>query len=263
MEAGRIRVGIGGWDYEGWRGAFYPPGLPKARQLEHAAARLDAIEINATYYRLQTPELFASWAAATPAHFRFAVKGSRFCTNRRSLADSAEGVRRFCGQGLSVLGDRLGPIMWQFLPTKRFDRADFEAFLELLPREQDGVPLRHALEVRHESFRDPAFVELTRRSGVGIVIADSDEYPTLADLSGDFVYLRLMRTRPDCETGYPAAELGRWADLARSWAQGESPGGFAYAAAPAARAPREVYCFLIGGAKERNPAAATALKERL
>jgi uncharacterized protein YecE (DUF72 family) len=263
MAAGAIRVGIGGWDYDPWRETFYPPGLSKAKQLEHAASRLTAIEINATYYKLQTPDLFAKWAKAVPDGFKFAIKGSRYCSNRKLLGEGGEGIERFCTQGFTELGDRLGPILWQLMATKRFDPDDMAAFLKLLPRSQDGVPLQHAIEVRHESFRDPAFIAMAREAGVAIVYEDSGDFPCIADISGDFVYARLMKAKPEIETGYAPAEIDRWAGIARSWAKGESPPGLPYVADPARVRARETYIFFIAGAKKRNPAAAQALIERL
>ncbi|HEX9964345.1 MAG TPA: DUF72 domain-containing protein [Allosphingosinicella sp.] len=263
MAAGRIRVGVGGWDFDPWRESFYPPALPRSKQLGHMAGRLTAIEINATYYKLQKPELFERWAKAVPGDFRFALKGSRFCSNRKVLAGAGEAVERFCNQGLAELGDKLGPILWQFMATKTFDPDDFRAFLALLPRQVEGVPLRHAVEPRHESFRDPAFVAMARAAGVAIAFADSDQFPCLADLSGDLAYARLQRSREDEATGYPEGELDRWAEVAKAWARGESPAGFPCAAeAPATRA-REAYIFFTSGAKARNPAAAEALIGRL
>lgn len=237
---GAVRVGIGGWDYDPWRGTFYPPGLAKAKQLPYAAARLGAIEINATYYKLQKPELFARWRDAVPEGFRFAIKGSRFCTNRKVLGEGGEAVARFCGQGLTELGDRLGPILWQFMGTKRFDPDDFGAFLKLLPEAQDGVKLRHAVEPRHESFRCPEFAEMARAAGVAVVIADSDDHPSIGEPEGGLVYARLQRSP------YDDAALDGWAARAASWAEAA-----------------EAYVFFIAGAKERNPAMAMALIERL
>jgi uncharacterized protein YecE (DUF72 family) len=256
---GSIRVGIGGWDYDPWRGTFYPSGLPKAKQLEHAAGRLTAIEVNATYYRLQRPALFEKWARTVPDGFRFAIKGSRFCTNRKVLAEAGESVERFCGQGLVELGDRLGPILWQFMPTKRFDPEDFGAFLKLLPAHQDGVRLRHAVEGRHESFRDAAFVEMARAAGVAIVVADSDDYPQIGDSTADFTYARLLRAREDEPAGYPKGELKRWASTARDWSAGRAPEGLDYVIEPSDGSPGDVFVFMINGAKVRAPAAAEAL----
>ncbi len=256
---GRIRVGVGGWDYDPWRESFYPPGLSRAKQLGHMAARLTAVEINATYYKLQSPALFERWAKAVPDDFRFTLKGSRFCSNRKVLGEAGEAVERFCGQGLAELGGKLGPIVWQFMATKRFEPDDFRAFLALLPRQLAGLPLRHAVEPRHESFRDPGFVAMARSAGVGIVFADSEEFPCFADLSGDFAYARLQRSRDKVAKGYKAGELKRWAEVAKSWARGESPEGFPYVAeAPPPRA-RETFVFFTSGAKARNPAAAEAL----
>jgi uncharacterized protein YecE (DUF72 family) len=260
---GVIRVGVGGWDYDAWRESFYPPKLPKSKQLGHMASRLTAVEINATYYKLQKPELFERWAKAAPEGFRFAIKGSRFCSNRKVLGEAGEAVARFCGQGLTELGEKLGPILWQFMATKRFEPDDFRAFLALLPRKVAGVPLRHVVEPRHESFRDPAFVAMARAAGVGIAFADSDDFPCIADVSGNLVYARLQRSRGDVATGYPPAEIDRWAEVAKAWARGESPQGFSYAASAPEPRPREVYLFFISGEKARNPAAAEALIGRL
>jgi uncharacterized protein YecE (DUF72 family) len=260
---GRIRVGVGGWDFDPWRESFYPLGLPKSKQLSHLAERLTAVEINATYYKLQKPELYARWAKAVPEDFRFALKGSRFCSNRRLLAGASEAVTRFCGQGIAELGEKLGPILWQFMATKRFDPDDFAAFLALLPSEVAGVKLRHAVEPRHESFRCPEFVAMARAAGVAIVFADSDEFPCIPDSSGDFAYARLQRSREQEATGYSAREIGQWAKVARAWARGESPEGFPYVAEAPPPRPRETYVFFISGAKQRNPAAAEALIGRL
>lgn len=261
---GSIHVGIGGWNYAPWRGEFYPPGLPQADELAYAASRLTAIEINATHYRLQKPEYFARWAKAAPEGFRFAVKASRYCTNRRVLAEAGEAIERFLGQGLTELGEKLGPILWQFMGTKRFDPDDFKAFLALLPPREGGVRLRHAVEVRHESFRDPAFIAMARAAGVAVVFAHSETYPMIADQTGDFAYARLQCSRESEPTGYSPAELDRWADVARQWAAGKSPEGFAYVEETgAASPPRDVYLFMISGGKVRNPAAAQALIARL
>lgn len=263
MRDSSIYVGIGGWDYDPWRGTFFPEGLPKTRQLEYASGKLTAIEVNATYYKLQRPELFERWGKTVPDVFKFAIKASRYCTNRRVLAEAGEAIERFCGQGITELGDRLGPILWQFMATKSFDPDDFQAFLKLLPAKQDGVPLRHAIEVRNESFRDPAFVAMARAAGVAIVFDDGDSYPCIPDLSGDFTYARLLNAREDEPNGYDDKALDRWADVARGWAKGESPEGFDYAAEPVAPGPRDAYVFMINGAKVRAPAAAQALIARL
>jgi uncharacterized protein YecE (DUF72 family) len=240
--AGRIRVGIGGWVYEPWRGSFYPPGLRQKDELAYVGAHLTATEINATYYSSQKPATFAGWAKAVPDGFQFAVKASRFCTNRKLLAEAGESIAKFVNQGIVELGDRLGPILWQFMPTKRFDADDFGAFLKLLPASVDGVPLRHALEVRHESFDDPAFKAMARDVGAAVVLADHDEYPAIVGHDVGFSYLRLMRAQADQPAGYAPAEIERWTRTARAQAE-----------------QGDVFAFFISGAKERNPAAARAM----
>jgi uncharacterized protein YecE (DUF72 family) len=244
MSTAPVRVGIGGWDYDPWRGTFYPPGLPKSKQLEHASRRVSAIEINATFYKLQNADLYERWAAAVPDGFRFALKGSRFCTNRKLLASAAEAVGKFCGQGFEALGDRLGPICWQFAETKRFEPDDVEAFFALLPREAGGAKLRHAIEAKNESFRDERFHALARSAGVAIVFGDEalDDEPT-----ADFVYCRLKGMSEEQPEGYPPADLDRIAARARDWSEDRL----------------EVFLFMINGAKLRAPAAAEAVLARL
>ncbi|MBV8653912.1 MAG: DUF72 domain-containing protein [Alphaproteobacteria bacterium] len=264
MKHGTIRVGIGGWTFEPWRGTFFPEGLPHARELEYAASKLTAIEVNGTYYSSQSPKSFAAWAKAAPDGFVYTLKASRFCTNRRVLGEAQESIGRFVGQGIVELGDKLGPILWQFMPTKKFDPDDFGAFLALLPDKREGLRLRHAVEVRHDSFRDPAFVALCRKAGVAIVFADKAPYPTIADLSADFVYARLQQAREEEPDGYAPAELDRWAETARAWAAGETPAGLPAVADPQpTAAARDVFVFMINGAKVRAPAAAQALLARL
>ncbi len=264
MKHGTIRVGIGGWTFEPWRGTFFPEGLPHARELEYAASHVTAIEINGTYYRSQTPKSFAGWAKAAPPGFVYTVKASRFCTNRKVLADAGESIGKFIGQGIVELGDKLGPILWQFMPTKKFDPDDFAAFFALLPEAHEGIRLWHAVEVRHESFRDPDFVALARKAGVAIVFADKAEYPTIADLTADFVYARLQQAREDEPAGYAPTDLDRWADVARTWAQGEAPSGLPTVTDSQPKAAyREVFVFMINGAKVHAPAAAQALLARL
>ena len=268
---GAIRVGVGGWDFDPWRATFYPDGLPRTRQLEHLATRLSATEINATFYKLQSPELFERWGRTVPNGFRFAIKASRFCTNRKKLGEAAEAIGKFCAQGFTELGEKLGPILWQLAPTKKFDADEIREFLMLLPTSRDGIPLRHALEVRHESFKCREFVALARASNVAIVFADHESYPEIADLTADFVYARLQQAKEAEPSGYPPEALDRWAEVARRWAKaikgwaaGESPEGLAYVSdAKAETKPREVFAFVISGAKVRNPLAAKALIERL
>ncbi len=262
--SGIIRAGIGGWTYEPWRGTFYPEGLIQKRELEYAAGHLTAIEVNGTYYSGFKPATFAGWAKAVPDDFVFALKASRYCTNRKVLAEAGESIARFVGQGIVELGDRLGPILWQFMATKAFDPDDFAAFLKLLPKTQDGSALRHAVHVRHASFSDPLFVAMCRAAGVAIVFADSAEYPAIADVSGDFVYARLENAAEDQPAGYTPAALDDWTSKAREWAAGGSPGDLPYAAADrAVRKPRDTFIFFINGAKVRAPHGAMALIGRL
>jgi uncharacterized protein YecE (DUF72 family) len=259
-----IRVGIGGWTYEPWRGTFYPEGLKQADELHYAGRHLTAIEINGTYYRTQSRASFEKWRETVPEGFVFTVKASRFCTNRRVLAEAGESIQKFLGQGVTALGDALGPILWQFMPTKAFDPVDFGAFLDLLPPEQDGLRLRHAVEVRHESFKDPRFVDLARKHGVAIVFVDSNEHPVIADLTADFVYARLLEAQEPIPTGYSAEALDHWAKVAQGWQAGKAPKGLPYISdAKADGAPRDVFLFMINGAKVRAPAAAQALIARL
>jgi len=261
---GRIRVGVGGWVYEPWRDNFYPAGLAHARELDYLSRRVTAIEINATYYRTQSPASFAKWRDATPDDFVFALKATRYATNRRVLAEAGESIERFVNSGLAELGPKLGPIVWQFATTKAFDAEDFAAFLKLLPASVGSTPLRHVMEVRHPSFMAAQYIALARRHGVATVFADSDDYPSFADVTGDFVYARLMRCESTCETGYPAQAIAEWAERARSWrAGGEAAGLPRVEADPAPAAARDVFMFFISGAKERAPAAATAALEAL
>ena len=259
-----IRIGIGGWTYEPWRGTFFPEGLPQKRELAYAAERLTAIEVNGTYYSSFKPATFAAWAAQVPPGFVFTLKASRYCTTRKVLAEAGESVARFCGQGIVELGDRLGPILWQFMPTRKFVSDDFAAFLRLLPAEQDGVPLRHAVHVRNDSFADPMFVAMCRAADVAIVFADSADYPAIADVTAPFVYARLESAQEEIATGYAPAALDRWADAARSWAAGGQPEGLPYVSdAPPPEQPRDTYVFFINGAKVRAPQGAMALIDRL
>ena len=263
-----IRVGIGGWNYAPWRNNFYPPKWPQKRELELASRELTSIEINSTYYSPQKPPTYARWRSETPEGFVFSLKAPRFCTDRRVLADAGKAIDGFVFGGLAEFGDRLGPINWQLPPYKAFDRADLAAFFDLLPRALDGLPLRHVLEVRHASFLCPEYLELARRQRVATVFTDSPKYPSLADVTGDFVYARLMRSEAQIDTGYAASDLDAWAKRAQDWATGAEPADLPRveklpAAAAATSAPREVYLYFISAAKERNPAAAKALIERL
>jgi uncharacterized protein YecE (DUF72 family) len=236
-----IRAGIGGWTYEPWRGTFFPPGLARSRELAYASAKLPAIEINGTFYRTPKPDDFRKWAAETPESFVFSVKAPRYATHLRKLAEAGPAIERFLGSGLKQLGPRLGPILWQFPKTKAFDEDDFAAFLALLPREAGGVPLRHALDVRHQSFADSdAFIGLAREAGAAIVLADSPDLPLIEAATADFVYARLMRSSEAEPAGYAPEELSAWARRAQSWAEKS----------------RDVFVYFIDGAKIRAPSAA-------
>lgn len=260
---GRIRAGMGGWTYAPWRDNFYPKGLPRARELEYASRQVTAIEVNGTYYRTQKPATFAKWRAESPDDFVFTLKAPRYATNRTVLGEAGPAIERFVESGLAELGPRLGPILWQFAPTKRFEPADFEAFLKLLPAKIGTRKARHALEPRHASFVNAEFVALARRYRCAIVFTDSDKYPAIGDVTADFVYARLVRAQGDIATGYSAPPLDAWAKVARTFARGSEPREFPRVAAASAKAgPREVYVFFINGAKERAPAAARAFLER-
>lgn len=262
MTQAHIRIGIGGWTFDPWRESFYPPTVPKARELEYAATKLTAIEVNGTYYSGFKPETFAKWRDATPDDFVFTLKASRFCTNRKVLADAGESIAKFTGQGIVELGDKLGPILWQFMATKKFDAADFGAFLKLLPAKQDGIALRHAVQVRHDSFQTPEFVALCRDAGVAIAFADSPEYPGIADVTGDFVYARLEAGADDNPHCYHHDDLPRWAAAAKTWAAGCQPEGLPYFGESApAKTPRDTFVFFIHGGKVRAPAGAMKLIE--
>ena len=261
---GTIRVGVGGWTYAPWRTTFYPPDLTQKRELEYASRQLTAIEINGTYYRSQTRASFAKWRDETPAGFVFSVKASRYATNRKVLAEAGPSIERFVDSGLAEFGDKLGPVLWQFAPTKRFEPDDFERFLKLLPAEAHGLPLRHVLDVRHASFMCAEFLALARHYRAATVFTDAADYPSFADLTSDFVYARLMQCAASVKTGYPAKALAAWAERARTWAQGDEPDGLPRVEkARAESKPRDVFIFFINGAKERAPAAAVELLKRL
>jgi uncharacterized protein YecE (DUF72 family) len=257
-----IRTGTGGWVYPPWRGGvWYPEGLPQKRELEWSSQHLGAIEINATYRKLQKPGSFRKWREATPEGFQFAIKGSAYIANRKVLAEAGEALERFFAQGLEELGDRLGPILWQLAQTKRFDAADIAAFFALLPRELAGRPLRHAIEVGHESFACAEFVDLARAAQVAIVWCEQAGRVRIPDRTTDFAYLRCKDLEAARPTGYSQAGLERLASLCGAWEQGEAPEGLAYAGDPGASrgVPGDVFVFMINGAKERAPAAALAL----
>ncbi len=244
MTGPNIRVGIGGWTYEPWRRSFYPNDLPQKRELEFAAKTFGAIEINATFYGRQSPKSWENWAESVPESFQFSIKGSRYVVTRPKLADAGEGIGNFLAQGLTALGPKLGPILWMLASRRKFDREDIAAFLKLLPRQQDGVPLRHAIEPRHDSFRDDAFFNLCRDHDVAVVWGDDDEFPLLDADTASFRYARLQRMNENVPTGYDGKSLDRFADMVKAW-------------------KKDSYVFMINGAKVRAPAAALALQVRL
>ncbi|MFG6083273.1 DUF72 domain-containing protein [Paracoccus litorisediminis] len=259
----KIHIGIGGWTFEPWRGSFYPEGLAQKRELEYASSQLTSIEVNGTYYGSQKPESFQKWHDETPNGFVFSLKAPRYATNRKVLADAGETIERFFNSGVMLLGDKLGPINWQFMATKKFDPADFGAFLNLLPATHEGRTLRHAIEVRHDSFRDPEFLDMARAHNVAVVISADGEFPQIADPTADFIYARIMGTVEDEPLGYSPAALDLWAERARIWAAGGVPDGLDYIGDPAPSGARDVYLYVISGHKVRNPHAAMALIERL
>lgn len=246
MSKGRIRIGIGGWTYPPWRGTFYPEKFPQAKELEYAAGKLGAIEINATFYSRQSPKSWEKWGKCAPDGFQFAIKGSRYCVMKSKLAEAGEGLSGFFAQGFAALGPKLGPVMWQFTHYRRFDHDDIAGFIDLLPTELDGITLRHAIEPRHESFRDDNFFDLCRARNIAIVFEDSDDYPCIEADTADFAYARLQRMNEEIVTGYDDTALDGFAMMARDW-----------------QAKGDAYIFMINGEKVRAPAAALALQERL
>jgi uncharacterized protein YecE (DUF72 family) len=246
MSEPQIRIGIGGWTYAPWRGSFYPDKLTQAKELEYAARQFGAIEINATFYSRQSPKSWEKWGNCVPEGFHFAIKGSRFCVMRGRLAEGAEGIGNFFAQGFAALGPKLGPIMWQFAPWRKFDAEDIAGFIDLLPEKLDGLELRHAIEPRHESFRDERFFDLCRARNIAIVFEDSDDYPLIESNTADFSYARLQRMREEVPTGYDDAALDGFSAKAREWQK-----------------RGDTYIFMINGAKVRAPSAALSLQLRL
>jgi uncharacterized protein YecE (DUF72 family) len=263
--SGTVHIGIGGWNFPPWRGVFYPKGLAQAKELSYAASHLTSIEINSTFYGSQKPESFRKWARETPDGFVFSVKGPRFATNRRVLAEAGESVTRFLNSGVMELADRLGPLLWQFAPTKKFDRVDFGAFLALLPEKHEGRRLRHVIEVRHDSFRVPEFIALLRKFDLAAVYSEHDTYPEIADATSDFVYLRLQKGKDTLATGYPPKALDAWAERLRVFAKGGVPKDLPQIDPrnAAKMQPRDVFAYVIHEGKVRAPAAAMELIARL
>lgn len=259
-----IRVGIGGWTFAPWRKNFYPAGLVQRRELEYASRHVSAIEINGTYYGAQKPATYAKWRDEAPEGFVFSAKAPMRIMQSRVLAKTGGQVEDFLG-GIAELGDKLGPIVWQFDKGQRIDREDFAAFVELLPTDLDGRRQRHVLDVRDPAFIDADYLALARRHGMATVFTDSPDYPSFADVTADFVYARLMRSRSEIATGYPDTELQRWAERAREWAGGGEPDDLPRIenGTRAATMRRDVFVYFISAAKERNPAAAMALLHKL
>ncbi|MGH6763563.1 MAG: DUF72 domain-containing protein [Phyllobacterium sp.] len=259
-----VYVGIGGWNFEPWRGTFYPDGLTQKRELEYAARHVTSIEINGTYYGPQKPETFAKWHDEAPESFLFSVKAPRIATNRKVLAEAGSSIERFLTGGVLELKDKLGPINWQFMPTKKFDPVDFEAFLKLLPKRLNGRDIRHVVEVRHESFSNAEFVAMVREYGVAVVITDKLDFPQIADLTAPFVYLRLMASRESEPSGYSSGEINLWVKRAQEWCAGGDVADLRHASdkPPVKLAVRDVFVYFISGFKVRNPAAAMEFIKR-
>jgi uncharacterized protein YecE (DUF72 family) len=264
-KTGQIRVGIGGWTFEPWRDNFYPKGLPHAKELAYASERLTSIEVNGTFYRTQSPATYRKWASEVPDGFMFSIKGSRYVTNRSVLKEAGDSIKRFLNSGPTELGPKLGPLLWQFAPFKKFDAADFGGFLELLPHTFDGHHLRHVVEVRHASFKAPAFVELLRRFKIAVVFTDHETYPNIADITADFFYARLQQGQDTVPTAYPPKQIKQWAARLQTLADGKQPNDLPLidSKAKPKAGGRDVFAYIIHEGKVRAPAAAMALIEQL
>lgn len=286
---GRIRIGISGWRYPPWRKAFYPEGLPQRLELEYAAQRFASIELNGSFYSLQRPSSYLAWREATPEDFVFAIKGTRYVTHLLRLKDAHDALANFFASGVLALGDKLGPFLWQLPPSLKYDAAVLEDFLTLLPRDGDAAyalarqrdrarmqgrkslrrqanrPLRHAVEVRHDSFACAEFVEQMRRHGAAIVVADTaGRWPRIEDLTADFVYLRLHGDAELYRSGYSGEARAAWAARIRAWSAGRQVRDAARVGTPAPkRATRDVYCYFDNDVKVRAPYDARALATQL
>jgi uncharacterized protein YecE (DUF72 family) len=246
-DSGTIRVGIGGWVYPPWRGAFYPKGLRQPEELGYASRHVTAIEINGTFYRLQTPTSYRRWHYDTPEDFVFSLKGSRFITHRNDLAAAAPFMERFFASGMAELGAKLGPILWQFAASLKFDEGNLAAFLAALPKALGNRPLRHVFEVRSSSFKDPAFAALMEKHGAAIAWVEDAKVPLIETVTTDFVYARLRQCSEEEPAGYSPEALDKIAQRFQEHA----------------KAGRDCFVYFINGAKIRAPAAAQALIERL
>ncbi len=287
MRPGRVRVGLSGWTYKSWRGRFYPEGLPHKRELAHIGSIFPTVEINGTFYSMQRPDAFGRWAELTPDDFVFSVKGPRFLTHMKRLNDPVAPLGNFVASGILRLGPKLGPVLWQLPPNFHFNHHKLDAFFRLLPRDTHAAAacgrrhdqrlkarawlrtgprrqrLRHALEVRHKSFCDPAFIQLLRRHDIALVCADTVEWPLLMDLTSDFVYCRLHGSRELYRSGYGTAELGRWAKRIRAWRDGKAMRDGTFVAEPAKAMPRDVYVYFDNTDKLMAPRDARVLMRRL
>ena len=283
-----VRVGVSGWSYEGWRGRFYPLELPRRRQLEYLGERFDSVEINASFYRLQRPEHYRAWRAQTPPGFLFAVKGSRFITHNKKLRDADTALANFFASGVLALGEKLGPLVWQLSERLRFDEARIDAFLSMLPRDTRAAArlaerhdwrlrgrswtrpgrrrrIRHALEVRNESFLVPDFVRLARRHGVAIVVSDAAQWPLIEQVTTDFMYLRLHGRPATYASRYGPDGVRHWADRIRCWSMGAEPADAApiVPARSRARRARDVYAYFDNDGNAHAPHDALDLACRL
>jgi uncharacterized protein YecE (DUF72 family) len=289
MSGGIVRIGISGWTYPPWRGNFYPKGLPHADELSYASRQVETIEINGTFYSLQRPDSFARWYDETPEGFVFAVKGPRFITHIRRLRDIETPLANFFASGVLRLEEKLGPILWQLPPSFRFSPERLDHFLSLLPRDTEAAAtladhrsewlaerawakterqreLRHAIEIRHQSFLDPAFVALLRRHRVALVFADSVAWPYAEDVTCDFVYLRLHGSEELYASGYSDEALDHWAARIELWASGLEPDDARLIATderPPRQGARDVFVYFDNDAKVRAPVDARSLRGKL
>ena len=282
----QVRIGISGWTYAPWRGVFYPKGLTQKRELEYASSQFSSLEINGTFYGMQRPDVFALWADQVPDDFVFAVKGPRYLTHMRRLHDVAVPLANFIASGLLHLGPKLGPILWQFSPNFRFDTERIEPFLKLLPHDTEAAaqlgrrhsdklkapawlkvdtarPIRHAFEIRHDSFRSRAFIDLLRKHDVALVCADTVEWPRLMDLTSDFVYCRLHGAEELYASGYDKEALDTWATRVAAWANGGEPKDAERVGRPGKKRKRDVFIYFDNDKKVRAPFDALALRERV
>ena len=286
----RVRIGISGWRYTPWRGVFYPEELPQRLELHYASRILPTIEINGSFYSLQYPASYQRWHDDTPADFVFAVKGPRFITHMKKLRDVEAPLANFFASGLFNLHGKLGPILWQFPPNFRYDPAKLTKFFEQLPRDTEAAlklarrrdarmkgrsrltidtprPLRHAIEIRHESFCDDSFIDLLREHNIALVIAETAQrFPMPHDITADFVYMRLHGDKELYRSGYSDRALEKWAKRIRAWQRGGEPRGVQKISKlkPATSKPKDIYCYFDNtDVKLRAPVDAQTLIRKL